>query len=46
MKYLSKAWKAMTKKEKEGYKHVSDYDRSRFDVELKELKSGKFLSEE
>ena len=41
MKYLSKAWKNMSEDQKERYKQISDQDRSRFDIERKELKSGK-----
>lgn len=39
MKYLTKAWKAMSEEEKAKYKDYSEKDRSRFDYERKELKS-------
>ena len=38
MKYLTKAWKAMSEEEKAKYKDYSEKDRSRFDCERKELK--------
>jgi hypothetical protein len=42
MKFLSKAWKAMTEEQKDRYKQISDQDRSRFDEERRELKCGKY----
>lgn len=41
MKFLSKAWKSMSSDEKNRYKQISNQDRSRFDVERKELRIGK-----
>jgi hypothetical protein len=35
MKIISQRWKRMPKKEKEGYKILSDSDRKRFDIERK-----------